>query len=72
MQPAKAPPSREHWNVDPASVEVNSKLALVTLAGLAGALVMLVSGPVTSISQLKLAGVESVLPAASDASTLKL
>jgi len=72
VQIAKVLPSREHRNVDPASVDVNSKLALVTLAGLAGVLVILVSGEVKSIVQVAAAGVASILPAASVASTLKV
>ncbi len=44
-------PSMEHSN-DPDSVEINTKSALVKFVGLAGPLMILVSGGVVSILQL--------------------
>ena len=70
MQAANAPPSREHSNAEPASEELNTKLALVEFIGLDGALVMVVPGGVISMLQSNVAGVASVLPAISVARTL--
>ena len=66
------PLSREHWNNDPVSVEEKTKLTLLEFVGLAGPLLIVVSGGVRSIRQLYVAGVESVFPAASVACTLKV
>jgi hypothetical protein len=71
LQVSKAPLSKEHSNVAPAS-EVNEKLAPAELVVAAGPLVSVVSGAVESIVQAKEAGVASVLPAASLARTEKL
>ena len=56
----------------PVSVAVKLKLALVLLVADGGAAVMLVSGATVSTVQEKLAGVGSVLPAASVARTWKV
>ena len=56
----------------PASLDVKAKLALVLLVAAGGLEVMLVSGSVLSITQVKLAGVGSVLLAASVARTSKV
>jgi hypothetical protein len=72
VQTTKAAPSSKHWNVDPASLAVNAKLALVLVTVPLGPEVMVVSGGVVSIVQLREAGVESVLPAASVARTRKV
>jgi hypothetical protein len=66
---AKAEPSRLHWNVEPASVDVKVKDAVVWFVGLVGALVTDVSGAVTSIVHVCEAGVASVFPAGSVART---
>ena len=73
-------PSRLHWNVEPASVEVNSKEALVDVDvdASGGPDVIVVSGGVVSppppelTLQVRVAGVASVLPAASVARTLNV
>ena len=72
MQAAKAPASSLHSKVLLASVDVKLKLALVLLSIAGGLAVMLVSGAVVSIVQVKLAGVGSVLPTASIARTWKV
>jgi hypothetical protein len=69
VQAAKAAPSRLHWNVEPASLEVKLKLGPVTFDGLAGAEVIVVSGAVRSTVHVWLAGVPSVFPAGSVART---
>ena len=56
----------------PVSEDVKVKLALVLLVNAAGFPVIVVTGGVVSIVQEKLAGVESVLPAASVARTWKM
>jgi adenine deaminase len=71
-QAAKALPSRLHVKVLPASVAVKLKLALVLLVSADGLAVIVVSGDVTSIVQVKLAGVASVLPSVSVARTWKV
>jgi len=53
----------------PPSVEAKVKVALVLLVDAGGLVVMLVSGGVASIVQVKMAGVGSLLPAASMALT---
>ena len=50
MQAAKAAPSRLHWNVEPASVDVKLKLADVELLTAGGADVIVVSGAVSRSS----------------------
>ena len=69
VQALKPPPSSWHWNVEPASLELKPKLALVAFVGLAGPDVIDVSGAVVSIVHVKLAGVASVFPAGSVART---
>ena len=69
VQLAKAPPSSEHWNVEPASDDVKLKLALVTFVGLAGAPVSVVLGAAVSTVQVRVAGVASVFESASVALT---
>ncbi len=69
MQAPKAAPSRLHWNVEPASLEVKLKLGPVTFEGLAGADVIVVCGAVRSTVHVLLAGVASVFPAGSVART---
>ena len=76
MQGLKPPPSSWHWKlatpVPPPSLPVKLKLAVALPAGLAGLAVMVVSGAAVSITQVKLAGVPSALPAASTARTWKV
>ena len=72
MQAAKAAPSRLHWKVDPASVDVKLKLGAVTFDGFAGADVIVVSGGVRSTVQVWFAGVGSVFPIVSVARTWKV
>jgi hypothetical protein len=72
VQAVKEPASSLHSKVLPASVAVKLKLALVLLVVAAGLAVIVVSGAVVSIVQVKLAGVESVLPAGSVAWTWKV
>jgi hypothetical protein len=68
-QAAKALPSKLHAKVLPALVAVKLKLAPELLVGTGGLEVIVVSGAVVSIVQVKLAGVGSVLPAVSVART---
>jgi hypothetical protein len=56
----------------PASLELNEKLGLGSLLGSAGLTVIEVLGAVRSIVQVCVAGVASVLPAASVARTSKV
>jgi hypothetical protein len=72
VQVANGAPSSEQLKVDPVSVEVKAKLALVAVVGSVGFDVMLVSGALVSIVQVRLAGLASVLPAASLARTWKV
>ena len=72
VQLAQAPLSRAHSKRLPDSVALKVKLASVALVGLLGPLPMVVSGGVRSMRQLWLAGIGSVLPAASVARTRKL
>ena len=65
-------PSSLHSKVLPALVAVKLKVALVLLVRAGGAAVMVVSGAVVSIVQVKLAGVASTLPAVSIARTWKV
>jgi hypothetical protein len=69
VQEAHEPPSSRHSNVEPPSFDVNEKSASGVLAGSFGCAVIVVFGAVVSIVQVKLAGVASVLPAASVART---
>lgn len=62
-------PSRLHWNVEPASLELKLKLAEVELVTAGGADVIVVSGGAVSTVQAWLAGVASVFPAGSVART---
>jgi hypothetical protein len=61
-----------HSNVEPVFVAVKEKLGLAELLGDAGADVIVVSGGVESIVQVKDAGVGSTFPAASTAATLNV
>ena len=75
MHAANAAASNRHWNVLPASFEVNVKVALVAVVTSSGPPVMVVSGGVVSVcsmTQLKLAGDGSVLVAESIARTSKV
>src|SRR5918997_485077 len=69
MQAAKAAPSREHSKAEPDSLELkwNEALVLVVVAG--GAVVIVVCGAAVSTVIARLAGLVSVLPAASVART---
>ncbi len=72
MAPMKRPLPVRVWNSVPVSLPLKLKLADVLLLKAGGLLVMLVSGARLSIVQVKLAGVESVLPALSVARTSKV
>jgi hypothetical protein len=72
VQVAKAAPSRLHWKLEPASLELKLKLGPVTLDGFVGADVIVVSGAVRSTVHVWLAGVPSVFPAGSVARTWKV
>src|SRR6478672_1210142 len=65
----QAPPSMRHSKVEPPSLELNAKVGVVRPDGLEGLESIVVSGAVRSIVQVKLAGVPSVLAAASVART---
>jgi hypothetical protein len=52
VQAAKPAPSRLHWKLLPACVEVNEKLALVWLVGFDGCAVIVVSGAAVSTVQV--------------------
>jgi hypothetical protein len=71
---AYAPASSAHENVDPGSVEVNVKLALVLVVVVpaVGPPVIVVSGGTVSIVQVRLAGDGSALPEESVALTEKV
>ena len=69
VQTVKAPPSRLHSNVLPASLAEKEKLEVAELLTLAGCAVIVVSGGVRSIVQSRLAGDASVVPAVSVART---
>ncbi len=72
LQEDQPPPSSWHSNVEPPSFESNEKLGAVSFEGSLGCAVMVVSGAAASTVQVKLAGVGSVLPAASVARTSKV
>jgi hypothetical protein len=55
VQALKPPPSSWHWKLEPVSVEVKLKLALVALVGLAGFAVIVVSGGVLSMTTVRFA-----------------
>src|SRR5918996_2667883 len=69
MQAAKAAPSREHSKVEPDSLELKWKEALVLVVVAGGAIVIVVCGAAVSTVIARLAGLVSVLPAASVART---
>jgi hypothetical protein len=48
VQPVKAAPSSAHWKLEPVSVEVKLKLALVLVLGFVGEALIDVSGAVVS------------------------
>ena len=66
------PPSIRHSKVEDPSLDVKEKSASAELLGFPGWAVIVVFGAVVSIVQVKLAGVASVLPAASVARTSKV
>jgi hypothetical protein len=72
VQALQEPPSSRHSNVEPPSLEEKEKLAPVAFVGSPGWAVIVVSGAAVSIVQVKVAGVASVLPAASVARTSKV
>ncbi len=69
VQAANAPASTRHWNVDPASVAVKENVGVLSLVVPVGPAVIVVSGAVVSTVNDRLAGVWSVLSAASVART---
>ena len=69
---ANGPASSLHAKVLPDFVAEKLKLALMLLVRAGGLAVMVVSGAVVSMVQVKLAGVGSVLPARSVAWTWKV
>lgn len=71
-QVAKAPPSRLHWKVEPASLAVKLKFAEVEFVGCAGAEPIVVFGAVVSIVHVYVAAEASTLPARSTARTWKV
>jgi hypothetical protein len=77
LHATQAPPSRLHWKVDPASLDTKLKVAEVEVVLVGGPLEIVVLGGVVSplggalTVQLRVAGVGSVLPAASVARTAK-
>jgi hypothetical protein len=71
VQALNAAPSSAHSNDAPTS-EVKLKSALLDELGLLGCALIVVSGAVASMTQVKDAGLVSVLPAASLARTVKL
>ena len=71
-QAAKEPPSIRHSKVEPPSLELKEKSASAELLGSLGCAVIVVFGAAVSTVQVKLAGVGSVLPAASVARTWKV
>ena len=68
MQAPQAPPSMRHSNVEPASLELNSKSASSAAVGSVGLESIVVCGAVASKVNVRLDGV-SVLPTASRART---
>ena len=72
VQDAQLPPSTRHSKLEPGSLALNVKVGVVSLDGLAGPESSVVVGAVTSIVQVKLAGVASVLPDGSVARTSKV
>jgi hypothetical protein len=69
VQDVQLPPSMRHSKVEPPSEELNVKLGVVSLDGSEGLESIVVFGAVRSTVQVWLAGVASVLPAASVART---
>jgi hypothetical protein len=70
VQASGVPPSSEHRKVEFSSVEKKPKLALVSVVGSSGPLVISVCGAVPSITvHVQLAGVRSTLPSMSSAAT---
>ncbi|HEV8687663.1 MAG TPA: hypothetical protein VGQ84_10340, partial [Gaiellaceae bacterium] len=61
LQAANAAASSAHWKVEPALLDLNSKLASPEATTPEGATVIVVSGGVASTPQLRLAGVASTL-----------
>ena len=67
-----APPSILHSNVEPGSLEVNSKLADEELTGSPGALVIVATAPSPSTTKVRDAGLPSLLPKPSTERTRKV
>src|SRR6266545_104409 len=65
VQEVQLPPSRRHSNVEPGSEELKLKLGVASLSSAGGAESIVVFGAVRSAIQVWVAGVPSVLPAAS-------
>jgi hypothetical protein len=79
VQPTQDPESSLHWKVEPLSVALKPRLALVEVVVAGGLEVIVVLGAVVSPGgttastvQLRVAGVASVLPAVSVALTEKV
>ena len=72
VQGVQLPPSMRHSKVEPPSEELKAKVGVVFPDGLEGLESMVVLGGVRSTVQVWLAGVASVLPAASVARTSKV
>ena len=70
--PLPAGVSRRHSNVEPGAVDVNANDADVLLVVPVGPLVIDVSGTAVDTVKLRVAGVASVLPAASRARTVNV
>jgi len=64
--------SRLHSKVEPASLALKRNVAVVSVVGSVGPKSIVVSGAIVSTVHAKLAGVESVFPAASVARTSKV
>ena len=75
MQPLHDPESGLHWKVEPLSLELKLRLAVVEVVVPEGPELIVVSGAAVSAAactvQLRVAGEASVLPAASVALTEK-
>ena len=72
VQEVKVPPSTAHSKVELGSVEVNSKVGVLSAVGPEGPAVMFVSGSTVSTVKVCDAGVGSGLPTASRARTSKV
>jgi hypothetical protein len=72
LQKEKAAESKRHWKLEPGSLEAKAKVGVRSLVGPEGPAVIVVSGAAVSTVKELVAGVGSVLPAASVALTSKL